>query len=1107
MVFTYQCPQCGKVLWFASGLAGKLTICPACGAVNRLTPPPQVPAVPPDVPAAPPDELAAAAEDTAIAPAAETPAAAPVDAAAPPVSPFDQIQPEEAEQAPEAVEQTYLTHQAAAAAGEAHVEMDESDLVQWTAHQESPQQPAPPPATPPVWSPTPISELMLPPQSASRDLVWTPPPMGSRIDSLMRRSRGLTIEQEEIRRRTIIWGVGATLVVAMIIGVLWLLRGETAAATWEQVHREEILSLKDAAEQLAVAGDNRLAYNKYQELEHLVAGQTITDPFLQQELARSWLRRDALFEQLTAAHRQSRGEASPSPSPPAAEAPAPAPSTAPAPETVAPATTEPSQSIWLLPTATTPQTPNPAPPIVPRRVVNRHPPIRPDIPPASGLADTQIGAAISKGVDYLLGRFSGPELSGTYEHYEGLDTLAVYALMQAELATRDKRLDIHNPFMISAIDAMKKFPMSTEYVTYARALRATALALNDRPQDHATIRQDVEWLLNSQQGGEFTYNNDFPRGTQFSFWDNSNSQYGLLGVWSGAEVGIQVPSEFWRDVRAHWTKYQLADGEWCYRADQTDPSRSMTLAGIASLFVAQDYLDGQEFGDKVGRAPFSPALAKALKWLESGDNSVIALPQFADFYTYYALYGLERTGLASGFKYYGSNEWYRQGAADILAAQSADGSWGKSGDPFDTVVDTSFALLFLARGRHPILMDKLRYDGHWANRPRDVANLARFASAELERPLNWQVVPLDHDWLDWTDSPILYLAGDTPPTLSDDDKRKIKQYVQNGGMLLTQADGAEERFSRFVEKLGKELFPQYSWIDLPADHVLFSVSYRLSDQPRIRAITNGSRILMMHWPTDVTKFWQLRQDRAARAAFELGVNLSLYAAGKSELKNRLESDYVAMPAGEPAASITLARIGYNGNWDPEPAAWPRARRWFRQQTSLDIDPQPVAMENLGDCKAPIAHLIGNKKLNLDEPQIQSVKKYVEDGGVLVIEPCGMPDEFLQSVHDDLLLRMFPAARIEPVGQSNPLVTASGNGMTDVSQPEVRQFVRSYTDVTDWRPMMVKAGQGRIIILPLDMTSGLLGTDAWGIAGYQSDYALQLMKNIVLWAWDGAPDAT
>ena len=86
-----------------------------------------------------------------------------------------------------------------------------------------------------------------------------------------------------------------------------------------------------------------------------------------------------------------------------------------------------------------------------------------------------------------------------------------------------------------------------------------------------------------------------------------------------------------------------------------------------------------------------------------------------------------------------------------------------------------------------------------------------------------------------------------------------------------------------------------------------------------------------------------------------------------------------------------------------------------------------------------------------------------------------------------------------------LVTASGNGMTDVSHPEVRQFVRSYTDVTEWRPMIMKEGDGRIILLPIDMTSGLLGVDTWGIAGYQTDYALQLMKNIVLWTWNGTPE--
>src|SRR5207248_8214444 len=115
------------------------------------------------------------------------------------------------------------------------------------------------------------------------------------------------------------------------------------------------------------------------------------------------------------------------------------------------------------------------------------------------------------------------------------------------------------------------------------------------------------------------------------------------------------------------------------------------------------------------------------------------------------LYGIERAGLASGFKYFGKHDWYRELAQRILLTQGGDGAWGES-----NVIETAYHLLFLSRGRHPILMNKLRFDGYWANRPRDLANLARFAGKQLERPLNWQVVPLDNDYTDWMDSPILY---------------------------------------------------------------------------------------------------------------------------------------------------------------------------------------------------------------------------------------------------------------------------------------------------------------------------------------------------------------
>ena len=70
--------------------------------------------------------------------------------------------------------------------------------------------------------------------------------------------------------------------------------------------------------------------------------------------------------------------------------------------------------------------------------------------------------------------------------------------------------------------------------------------------------------------------------------------------------------------------------------------------------------------------------------------------------------------------------------------------------------------------------------------------------------------------------------------------------------------------------------PNNPWMqDLPDDHEVYSLHYRVSgeDRPKLRYVTNGSRVLMVHSPSDLTQHWQLRADKSKRAAFELGVNL------------------------------------------------------------------------------------------------------------------------------------------------------------------------------------------------------------------------------------------
>ena len=109
--------------------------------------------------------------------------------------------------------------------------------------------------------------------------------------------------------------------------------------------------------------------------------------------------------------------------------------------------------------------------------------------------------------------------------------------------------------------------------------------------------------------------------------------------------------------------------------------------------------------------------------------------------------------------------------------------------------NTAFATLFLARGRQPVLINKLRYDGPWNQRPRDVANFTRWFGRQYERELSWQIVDIDKEAGDFHDGPILYIAGNQRLVFTDEQKTKLREYVQNGGLILGVAECQSQAFA------------------------------------------------------------------------------------------------------------------------------------------------------------------------------------------------------------------------------------------------------------------------------------------------------------------------
>ncbi len=674
---------------------------------------------------------------------------------------------------------------------------------------------------------------------------------------------------------------------------------------------------------------------------------------------------------------------------------------------------------------------------------------------------------------------------GTGNEY-GEQLLATYALLHAGQATDRPGLGVNDPAVKAALDGVKLFDPGG---TYSRSLRATLLAVYNRPEDRATLEDDVRWLVAAQHDGGYTYGMRV-RGDE-SF-DNSNSQYGLLGVWSGAQAGIAVDGGYWHAVDGHWGGCERPAGTWGYGANDT-PYLSMTLAGVASLLVTHEYLDASAEASGSGRPPGrSFGLDAGLAWLDQGDNCMAGIPDSP--VPAYTLYGLERVGLASGFKFFGRHDWYAELAARLVAQQHADGSWNQG------VIDTSYCLLFLARGRHPVLYNKLRYDGHWDDRPHDVAHLARYAAKQLERPLNWQVVNLRRNWFDWMDAPVLYVSGDAPPPMTDRDYAALRDFALGGGLIFTHADGGSPAFTAWVQQLVRRVFPKYELMTVPKDHPLNTVLYHLKDPPPLAVVTNGSRILLVHSPTDIAGGWHLNWTDEKAGDFRLGLNVFVYAAGKADYKNRQSSTFIPAPPAVPDRTVAVGRLRYAGEWDPEPYAWTRFARYFQWETRTGLDVQQVDLKALVPGQFPAAFLTGTVRQDFTPAEAAAARAYVEAGGVLVVDACGGAADFAKSVRTTLLPAAFPGAAVLPLAATHPVLVPGRPFADDLrGRLPLRPFASERLATADVPVDGLHVGRGWVLFSHLDLTSGLLGTSSWGILGYDPAYAQALVKNAILWA--------
>jgi hypothetical protein len=664
--------------------------------------------------------------------------------------------------------------------------------------------------------------------------------------------------------------------------------------------------------------------------------------------------------------------------------------------------------------------------------------------PRESLVD-DVKRGIEQGVDYLRQQEGG---RGNWERsasYPGGETsLVVLALLNSGVSPNDAVIQ-------RGLRYLRTIPPSQTYVV---GLQTMAFAEANQAQDKQRIAANVAWLVNGRSRS--------PAGGVSGWWysanaagsDNSNSQYALLGLYAGQQAGMAIPKDFWRAISDYYIRSQSEDGGWGYTPIlRANSSLTMTVAGTCGLYIAgQEASVGEQRLDPktgvsaaCGQYRENDAIARGLAWIGRPGNFTF---QYGG-HTYYNVYGLERIGRLSGRRFIADRDWYREGCEFLLKQQRQDGSWPGGEFNGSSMVTTSFALLFLSKGRTPVLISKLAWGPgeDWNRKHHDVKNIAAYASKELFKgiPLAWQIQ--DARRMDGTDrnrilaevgdllmSPVVYMNGHRRPELTAVQKEILKQYLNEGGFVFAEACCGSTDFAHGFRELCEELFER-KLTPVPADHAIYK-AHALVDPNEfpLERLDLGCKTVLVLSPKPISGYIEDNLYKSGRGvlAFRLIGNIIAYATGMEPPLPRGGTKKVTDEKVDntklPRGFLKVAQLRHDGDWQPAPRAMRSLMKNLREEAKLDValQTEEAGLNSQALLQFSFLYMHGRKSFAFQPGDLANLRATLRGGGVLLADACCGSKDFDKRFRE-FAAALFPENKLESIPSSDELFGREING--------------------------------------------------------------------------------
>jgi hypothetical protein len=224
-------------------------------------------------------------------------------------------------------------------------------------------------------------------------------------------------------------------------------------------------------------------------------------------------------------------------------------------------------------------------------------------------------------------------------------------------------------------------------------------------------------------------------------------------------------------------------------------------------------------------------------------------------------------------------------------------SWEGTSIERSNLLATGFALLFLANGRAPLLINKLRHSPavDWKNDRDDIRNLVGIVSREWKSLLTWQLIDSKTATVaDLLQAPILFISGHKAPEFTPSERANLRGYLERGGVILADACCGSADFDAGFRNLLRESFAgeEYELRPLPGDHAIWRAKHQLAPGSYpLLGIHRGGKLVLVYSPKDLSCYWnQANRDPSNPAvitAVRVGQNVVDYVTGCKLPPNKL----------------------------------------------------------------------------------------------------------------------------------------------------------------------------------------------------------------------------